>query len=301
MSEPLLSPAFLAALDHLTLLSRRVRAGTFKGERRSPRRGGSIEFADFREYTPGDDFRQIDWKAYARLERLFLRLYVEEEDATIHIILDASRSMDWGRPSKWPYSQRAAAALGYLALVGTDRLAGAALGGGNEDFRSLGDFGSLFPPQRGRKQALTWFNWLSTRQPGGQATPAAGLLRYAASVRRPGPLIILSDLMDDGWREGIGRLAERRYEVTLLHILAPQEARPELAGDLRLLDSETGTAVEITADYDLLARYQARVEAWQQEWRAFCAARAVAYVPVETALPFEELVLSFLQRQGIVG
>src|SRR5512135_2176770 len=118
MPEPLLSPSFLATLDRLTLVSRRARMGKFKGERRSPRRGGSVEFADFREYAPGDDFRQIDWNAYARLERLFLRLFVEEEDATVHVIVDASQSMDWGKPSKWAYAQRVAAALGYVTLVG---------------------------------------------------------------------------------------------------------------------------------------------------------------------------------------
>src|SRR5512136_1765889 len=110
-AQTLLSPSFLYTLDRLTLVSRRLRTGTFKGERRSPRRGGSVEFADYREYAPGDDFRQIDWNAYARLERLFLRLFVEEEDATVHIILDASQSMDWGEPQKWNYAQRVAAAL----------------------------------------------------------------------------------------------------------------------------------------------------------------------------------------------
>src|SRR3972149_5689609 len=129
MTDPLLSTSFLSTLDRLTLASRRMRVGTFKGERRSPRRGGSVEFADFREYAPGDDFRQIDWNAYARLERLFLRLFVEEEDATIHVLVDASQSMDWGQPSKWTYARRVAAALGYVALVGMDRLVGGAVGG----------------------------------------------------------------------------------------------------------------------------------------------------------------------------
>lgn len=304
MTEPLLSPATLAALDRLSLVSRRMRAGTYKGERRSPRRGGSIEFADYREYAPGDDFRQIDWRAYARLERLFLRLYVEEEDATVHLLLDASRSMEWGSPPKWAYAQRIAAALGYLALVGMDRLIGGALGGRPEGgIRAPVDGEgalSLFPPHRGKKQALAWFNWLAGVQPQGEAAPEAGLARYGARVRRPGPLILISDLMDDGWREGLRRLAESRYEVTVLHLLAPQERHPDLEGDLKLVDSETDAAVEITADLDLLARYRARVEGWQQEWREFCAARAIAYVAIESSLPLEELVFSFLPRQGVL-
>lgn len=292
MTEQLLSASFLYTLDRLALVSRRVRAGTFKGERRSPRRGGSVEFADFREYAPGDDFRQIDWNAYARLERLFLRLFIEEEDATIHVLLDASKSMDWGQPAKWPYAQRVAAAMGYIALVGMDRLVGAALPGASHLI--------VFPPQRGKKQALAWFDWLTNLHAGGQADPAQALLYYAANVRRPGPLVLISDLMDDGWREGIARLTERRYEVTLLHILSPQEVEPEFEGDLKLVDSESSADVEITADFDLLARYRARVKSWQEDWAQFCAARAINYAPIVTALPFEELVLSFLRRRGML-
>jgi uncharacterized protein (DUF58 family) len=310
MTEPLLSPSFLATLDRLTLVSRRARAGKFKGERRSPRRGGSVEFADFREYALGDDFRQIDWNAYARLERLFLRLFVEEEDATVHVIVDASQSMDWGQPPKWTYAQRVAAALGYIALIGMDRLIGAAItdalpsssgsapqAGG---FARVGGEVALFPPHRGKKQALAWFDWLTGLKPSGQSSPVTALTYYAANVRRPGPLIIIGDLMDDGWREGLQRLAGRHYEITLLHILAPQEIDPELDGDLKLVDSETDTAVEITADFDLLSRYRMRVQTWQSEWQQFCAARAINYTPIETSLPFEELVMSVLRKRGIL-
>jgi uncharacterized protein (DUF58 family) len=302
VAEQLLSPSFLYTLDRLTLVSRRVRTGTFKGERKSPRRGGSVEFADFREYAPGDDFRQIDWNAYARLERLFLRLFVEEEDATVHVLVDASQSMGWGEPSKWVYAQRVAAALGYVALVGMDRLVGAALAPGlpSGHPRERGGEIALFPPHRGKKQALAWFEWLGSLRPGGQALPVPALTHYAASVRRSGPLILIGDLMDDGWREGIQRLAERRYEITLLHILAPQEVNPELEGDLRLVDSEAPADVEITADFDLLSRYRARVRDWQAEWGQFCAARAINYAAIETSLPFEELVMSFLRKRGIL-
>ncbi|CAG0937295.1 hypothetical protein TFLX_06218 [Thermoflexales bacterium] len=302
MTEPLLSPSFLATLDRLTLVSRRARAGKFKGERRSPRRGGSVEFADFREYAPGDDFRRIDWNAYARLERLFLRLFVEEEDATVHVIVDASQSMDWGQPSKWAYAQRVAAALGYVALIGMDRLIGAAITDALPSPRRRGVGGevALFPPHRGRQQALTWFSWLSGLRLGGQSSPLTALAYYAANVRRAGPLIIIGDLMDDGWREGIQRLAGRHYEITLLHLLAPQEIDPELDGDLKLVDSETEAAVEITADFDLLSRYRTRVQTWQSEWQQFCAARAINYAPIATSLPFEELVMSFLRTRGIL-
>lgn len=293
MAEPLLSPSFLYLLDRLTLVSRRVRAGTFTGERRSPRRGVGVEFADFRAYAPGDDFRQVDWNAYARLERLFLRLFVEEEDATVHVIVDASQSMDWGQPSKWVYAQRVAAALGYVTLVGMDRLIGAAITSG-------GPLYLLFPPHRGKKQALAWFDWLAHLRPAGHVSPAPALLRYAGDIRRSGPLVVISDLMGDGWREGAQRLAERRYEVIVLHVLAPQEIDPDLEGDLKLVDSETEATAEITADFDLIARYRARLRDWQTGWAQFCAARAIHYAPIETSQPFEDMVLSFLRRRGIL-
>ena len=228
--------------------------------------------------------------------------FVEEEDATVHVIVDASQSMDWGQPSKWAYAQRVAAALGYVALIGMDRLIGAAITDAYPSSSRKGIEGevALFPPHRGRQQALTWFDWLSGLRLGGQTSPLTALTYYAANVRRAGPLIIIGDLMDDGWREGIQRLAGRHYEITLLHLLAPQEIDPELDGDLKLVDNETESAVEITADFDLLSRYRTRVQTWQSEWQQFCAARAINYAPIATSLPFEELVMSFLRTRGIL-
>ncbi len=295
----LLDPSFLYTLDRLVLVSRRARAGTFKGERRSPRRGGSVEFADYREYAPGDDFRQVDWNAYARLERLFLRLFVEEEDATVHILFDASKSMDWGEPNKWLYARRVAAALGYIALVGMDRLMAAGVGVVNQSGSNSRAYVAM-RPLRGKSQAARWFDWLAALQPGGKASPEAALLQYASDARRAGPLVVIGDLMDDGWREGIQRLAEHRYEVTVLHIMAPEEIDPAFEGDLRLVDSESADGVEITADYDLLSRYRDRVQAWQTEWQQFCNARAINYATIVTSMPFEDVILSFLRQRAVL-
>ncbi len=295
----LLSPSFLAALDQLALVSKRARAGTFKGARRSPRRGGSVEFADYREYAPGDDFRQVDWNAYARMEKLFLRLFVEEEDATIHIVLDASASMQWGQGAsgaaydKWNYALRLAAALGYVALVGMDRLGAGAVGTASHAL-------TWMRPLRGKQQALTFFRWLETLEPGGTASPQNTLRQYAAQARRAGPLLLISDLMDDGWQSALTRLSERRYEITMLHLLSPDELEPALEGDLKLLDSENAAAVEVTADYDLLERYRTRVREWRTEWARLCGARDIAYLPITTAQPFQELVFSYLRRQQLL-
>jgi len=288
-SHLLLEPAFLAQLDRLALVSRRMRAGQIQGERRSPQRGSSVEFADFRTYTSGDDFRQIDWNAYARLERLFVKLFVAEEDLTFHLLLDASKSMDWGEPSKWAFARRLAAALGYVVLVGFDRLNGAALGGAR-----------LPTPLRGRRKALAWFDWLSSLRPGGELTPATALGDYMARAGRPGPLLLISDLLGPGWEAGLRALAGHQYELTVLHVLSPQEVSPTLEGDVRLVDSENNAAVELTADYDLLQRYRARLAAWQERLRQSCAAIDAHYVSIETGISLEDLVLAYLRKYEVV-
>ncbi|GAB4539304.1 MAG: DUF58 domain-containing protein [Anaerolineae bacterium] len=337
----LFDEAFLQKLERLAILSRRAMAGQLQGERRSPRRGQSVEFADFRPYAPGDDFRRIDWNAYARLERFFIKLFVEEEDLTVHLLVDASRSMNWGQPDKLWYAVRAAGALGYVALTGLDRVTVTVLNSGDD-----GGVG-YFPPHRGKGQALALFGFLQAierssrlspppatfaaadtppRQAGDRsvspppgrslsgepARPPTGLaphLRaYAASATQPGPLLLFSDLLDDGWPDGLRALASRGFEITVLHILAPDEVNPEVApwlsenlsGDFKLLDIETGAEVEITADYELLARYRHGLAAWQEELRRFCNARAIHYVPVETTLPLEELLFAWLRQRGVL-
>jgi uncharacterized protein (DUF58 family) len=287
----LLEPKFLSRLDRLVLVSRRMRAGQIQGERRSPNRGGNVEFADFRTYSTGDDFRQIDWNAYARLERLFVKLFVAEEDLTFHLLLDGSQSMAWGEPQKWRYARRLAAALGYVALVGMDRVTGAALANSN---------GTTFRPHRGKRQALTWFDWLAGLEVGGELDPAQALHDYTSRARYPGPLLLLSDLLGPGWEKGLRALAGRRFEVTVLHVLSPQEVSPDVEGDLRLVDSESRSAVEITADYDLLQRYRARVSAWQEHLHRTCAALGAHYVFIETTLSVEELVLAYLRKYDVL-
>ncbi len=288
----LFDEAFLRKLERLALLSRRAMAGQLQGERRSPKRGQSVEFADYRPYAPGDDFRRIDWNAYARLERFFIKLFVEEEDLTVHLLVDTSRSMDWGEPNKLWYAARAAGAVGYIALAGLDRVTVSALGATNGN--------GTFPARRGRQQAMALFSFLQSLQAGGQTTLAPRLRAYAAAALQPGPLVLLSDLFDEGWSEGMGALAARGFDVTVLHVLAPEETDPALAGDLRLIDVEDGREVEITADYEMLQRYREGLAAWQGEVRRFCAAREMRYVPVVTNVAFEELLFAVLRTGGVL-
>jgi uncharacterized protein (DUF58 family) len=304
-SAPLFDEPFLRKLERLAVLSRQSMAGQIQGERRSPKRGQSVEFADFRPYAPGDDFRRIDWNAYARLERFFLKLFVEEEDLTIHVLVDSSRSMDWGQPNKLWYAVRAAGALGYIALAGLDRVTATVLG---RDGRQ-----GYFAPRRGKQQAFALFQFLSSLTAHGSLDLGSALLRYAGGSTQPGPLLLLSDLFDTApqapspsvtrvasYTDGLNALAARGFEVSVLHILAPDEVNPELAGDLKLHDVETGAEVEITADYDLLGRYRDGLAAWQEDLRRFCGARGMHYVPIETSLPFEELLFAVLRSRAVI-
>lgn len=287
---PLLEPSFLRTLDRVALVTRRAMAGEIQGERRSPRRGSSVEFADYRPYAPGDDFRQIDWKLYGRMERFFLKLFVAEEELTVHLLLDTSASMDWGEPNKLHFARQVAAAFGYVALRGLDRVTVSAFGGGGQHLRSV----------RGRRGALALFDFIGHLAPGGSAPLAEVCRRYAQTTPNAGPLLLCSDLMDPTWNDALRALANRPFEVTVLHTLAPQELHPALEGDLRLLDSEGGQPIEINANPDLLRRYDAGLRAWQDEIERLCGGLGMLYLPVDTAVPVQEFVLSSLRQRGVL-
>jgi uncharacterized protein (DUF58 family) len=289
-AQPLFDSAFLRKLDRLALLTRRAMVGDIQGERRSPRRGSSVEFADFRPYVHGDDIRQIDWNLYARMERFFLKLFVAEEELTIHLLVDNSASMDWGDPHKLTYARRLAAAFGYVALSTLDRVTVTAFAAGA---------GAQLRGVRGKAGALPLFAFLQRLQPGGSGDLAAACKRYVRTAINPGPLILCSDLLDPHWEEALRALGSRPFEITLIHILAPQELRPQLDGDFRLLDAETGEAVEITADLETLQRYLEHLRDWQESIERFCHGRGITYVQVDTAQPVEEFILTMLRQRGV--
>ncbi|MCG8348884.1 MAG: DUF58 domain-containing protein [Chloroflexales bacterium] len=291
MTEPLFDTAFLRKLDRLILLTRRAMPGETQGERRSIRRGSSVEFADFRPYTPGDDIRQIDWNLYARMERFFLKLFVAEEELTIHILLDGSASMDWGEPNKFHYARRVAGAFGYVALSSLDRVTVTAFGAGS---------GQKLPGVRGKRGAFPLFDFLQKLPPGGSGNLVETCHRYIQTARNTGPLLLCSDLLDPNWSNALRTLWSRPFEITVLHILAPQEIEPQIDGDFRLMDAEGGQAVEITADLDLLRRYRQNFENWRSEVEAFCNGRNINYLFVDTSIPVEDFVLSQMRRRGVL-
>ena len=284
-------------LESLSLVSRRARVGAMKGDRRSVKRGSSVEFADYRNYAPGDDLRQLDWNIYARLEKPFIKLLEDEEDLSVHLLLDASASMDFPRDdesetSKLLFAKRVVAGLAYMALSSNDRLQVTVSGR---------DAGDGFGPARGRGQTLNLLRYLDAVEAGGITDLNALLGAYARRTRRPGLALLVSDMFSpNGYLDGLNALLGRGHEVALLHVLAPQEINPPLAGDLRLIDVETGLAQEVTVDGAMRDVYAARLDAWRDDMRQQCGRRGVWYFPVVTDAPWERLILSDMRRVGLV-
>lgn len=296
---PLFTETTLRKLDRLALVAGQVRAGVFKGERRSTKRGSSIEFADYRNYVQGDDLRRIDWNVYARLEKPFIKLLEEEEDLAVHILCDASRSMDFGalpdNPTahKFTYARLLAAALGYIALAAGDRLTLAPL--------STATRQPPFGPARGRANTLRLLAYLEALAPAGLTRLDHDLRHYALTSSRPGLLFVLSDLFSpEGYMQGLAQAQGRGYDVVVLHLLSPEERDPQLGGDLRLRDSETGLPQEVSLDAGLRALYRKRLAAWQADLEGWCARRRITYVPLDTATPWETVILQWFRQRGLL-
>lgn len=287
--EDLLTPDFLRKIERLSLVAKRVFPGQLRGERRSTKRGSSVEFADYRNYTIGDDFRRVDWNVYARLEKLFLKLFVEEEDLHVYILIDASRSMEFGSPSKLLYAKRIAAALSYIALGNLDRVGLAALSDGGS---------ATLRPKRGKQSAFAVFEWLKSVDASGQTQLASSLRDFSLRTSRPGLAIVISDFFDPDYQKGLASLISRKFELTALQVLDQDEADPPLVGDLMLVDSETNERREVTITQSLLRRYKQRLAEMCGGVENYCSHFGCNYVRVTTKTPFEDLILSYLRQRG---
>jgi len=284
---------FLRQLERLQLLMRAPARGGLKGGRRSVKRGQSVEFADYRDYALGDDLRQLDWNILARLEKLFVKLYVEEEDVTITLLVDASASMGAGQPDKLTYAKRAAAALGYIGLASEDRVAVVALSG-----RAARRQAAI----RGSGRVFRLLSALSAIPISDGPTDLLTAVRHAgAQLTGRGVVVLLSDLLDPDADRVIRELAATGSEIVILHVLAPEELDPALEGDLRLVDVESGEGVEVTVDLATLDGYKARLAAWRDGFADTAAKRRAAYVPLSTEVPLADLVFAELRRRRVVG
>jgi len=285
----------LRKINQLTLVASRVRAGAIKGERRSARRGSSVEFADYRNYVPGDDLRRLDWNIYARLDKPFTKLLEEEEDLAVYIVLDASASMNWREQelNKFDYARKLAAGLGAIALSSGDLLSMAVLQNG----RVAAEFGA----SRGSAALPRFFQFLESLAPQGKTDLNAALRQYAIHPRRAGLLILISDLLvEDGFQLGLRSLLGRGNEVALVHLLAPDEVEPNLAGDLQLLDIETNAAQEVSIDGGLRNLYSARFREWIQSTQDDCRKQGIKYIHAVTDKSWDKVLLLEMRKAGLV-
>jgi uncharacterized protein (DUF58 family) len=289
----LLDSRFMAGLDRLDITSRKILQGKLKGERQSKHRGQGVEFADHRPYVSGDDVRFLDWNIYGRLDQLFLKLFLEEQDLSLHLLVDSSGSTALGAPPKGPMLKRLAAALAYVGLVNNNRVSLATFAEG-----LTGRLLNL----RGRRYLGAMAEFLLT-------APAEGLTQFDRACRQwvsgrmgSGVTVVLSDfLFKDGYESGLKRLVGSHYDLCVLHVLSPQERNPDLVGDLSLVDVEDADVSEVTITGALLEHYRRNVAAYCQGLREFCVRRGATYVLTDSAQPVERLVLEHLRRQRLLG
>lgn len=279
------TPEFLARLERLSLISRRPFRGRLKGERKSPRKGQSVEFFDYRPYGVGDDLRYVDWNIFGRLDRLHVKLFLDEEDLRVHLLVDASASMGFG--GKLAFAARLAAALGFVALVSLERVGAAVL---------RERVAETWPTARGRGHFVPLVEFLSRARAAGVTGLNRALESYAIRSREPGVAVVLSDLLDPaGYERGLRALVERRFDVHVLHVLGREDVDPPFGGDLRLRDSETGELREVTVDGEGLRAYRERLQRFLDGAERFCRAHEIGYRRVVSDDSVEQFVLSELK------
>ncbi|MCR4318124.1 MAG: DUF58 domain-containing protein [Planctomycetes bacterium] len=286
-TNSLLTADFLGKLDRLELISKKIFRGKMKGERKSKKKGQSVEFADFRDYVAGDDLRFIDWKIMARLDRLFLKLFQEEEDLIVYLLLDNSKSMNFGSPNKFEYASKLAAAISYICLSKFDRFT----------FYSLSSkLDRPFGPVRGKRQAFRLFDHIAALEADGETSLLSAAKDFIKSNKRPGVLILISDFLSpEKIEDSLRPFTTLNLDMYAIQVLSPEELNPEYAGDLKLVDVETGVYTEVSITKPLLDLYKKNLEDLQNDIRTFCAKRGYGSLFVSTDSPFEEVILQSLR------
>ena len=290
--ESLLQPELLAQLQRMELVSRKIFRGRMKGERRSRRKGQSVEFADFRNYVAGDDLRFIDWNMYARLDKLFLKLFLEEEDLHFYSLIDCSASMSFGTPSKFRYAQQLAAALSYIGLCRADRVKVEPLDGARTNSA---------PVLRGRQSLWRLLQYVESLEPN-QNTPLHEAVKsFCIRNTGKGILVLITDLMDkSGYENALKYLVARDLDIYVIHVLSQEEIDPDLTGDLKLVDCEDENIAEISVSQRLIDRYRQTLAAFIEGAREFCARRGIVYMMTSTERPVDRLVSRYLRQRGLV-
>jgi uncharacterized protein (DUF58 family) len=285
---------FLRKLEYLTVVTKKTFLGQIRADRRSRRVGAGIEFADHRDYAPGDDLRYLDWNLYGRMERLLVRLFEEDEDLSIYVLLDASASMGLGTPPKLDLAMQVGAALAYVGLANLDRVA---------IYPITGALGEAPPPARGKPHILPMLRFLESVTPSGRTSLKAAVADFLRQHRRRrrGLAIIISDFYDPaGHREALDMLRFNRFETIVVQVSAPEELRPTLRGDLTIQDVETGEERELTISAGALEAYMKRHTALLRSLESFCRERAIPCFPITSDVPFDDVVLRVFRAGGLL-
>jgi len=289
--DELLPPHLLARLERMELVSRKVFRGRMKGERRSKRKGQSVEFADFRNYVPGDDLRFVDWNLYARLDKLFIKLFLEEEDLHVYFLIDSSQSMDFGDPSKFFAAKQVAAALAYVGMCRGDRIKLEFLGAENKSS----------PVLRGRAQRVRMTDFLSSVSPTSTFNLTDAVKRFCLKTTGRGIVVLLSDLMDkSGYESALRLLMGQQMDVFVLQMLSPEEMDPDINGDLKLVDCEDSDEAEVSVSNALIKKYKETLASFVDQARRFCSQRDMTYLLARSDQGADVLVGQYLRERGLV-
>jgi uncharacterized protein (DUF58 family) len=292
-AEARFDEAFLRKLERLSVVAKRVLAGGARGERRTRRTGTGLEFADHRDYVPGDDLRRLDWNLYGRLERPLVRLYDEDEDLSLHLLLDASASMGLGAPPKLALALETGAALAYVGLANLDRVSVHPVRDG-----LAGGVG----PLRGKGQVHAVLGALRAVEAAGRTDLRLAVTQFLARQPRRGVCVLISDFFDPhGAEQALDRLRYGRFDPVVVQIVAPEEARPQLRSDVVVVDVETGEERELTVTPAVQREYVRRFEARQRALDRFCRERAIPCFQVQSTASFEDLVLRLFRVGGLLG
>lgn len=286
--ESFLDEGFLKNLEKLKLVTRKGVKGPERGEHRSWHSGEGLEFLDYRNYQPGDDLRYVDWNVYGRLDKLFIKLFHAEENQTIHLLLDMSRSMLSGNPDKALNAKRLAAAISYISLASQDKVHMMSFGDGMKD---------VSPMVKGKRRYARILNYLMPLEPSGTTDLNTSLTEYAATCRRPGIAIVISDMLDPkGYEDGLKALAYRNFDVNVVQVLEREELSWNQTGTFILQDVETGDVKRTSIDMAMVARFRQRVQDFLTGIREFCDTFGIHYYLYDTQVPFEEFLVDYVAK-----
>ncbi len=288
----MLSTEFLAQLEQLRIQCKQPFRGKYRGDRRSLNRGTGVEFADYRQYEHGDDLRYLDWNIYARLDKLFIKMFQTDQELAVSILIDKSQSMKFGEPTKIDYGKRIAAALAYVALANSDRVT---------LYTFAERLSSVLPTLYGKSQYYRIHKGLNTIESSGTTNITESLKQFALSQQKSGVVIILSDFLDTaGYTKGINSLIGRGFALTIIHIQCSEEIEPPPQGEWQLEDVETGETKEITINEETITHYQNQQQDYCESIHNYCKQRGIGYVRINTDVDFESLILNNLQRIGFI-